>query len=272
MLVLHRRKIIAAAVAFGLMAMLPAVLPAQAPVDDKALWDGLAGWRPCHPRAARRDIRRSATPTRSISITLRRSATSMTRQGARKSLRRGAAASRHSGRQGLHQQVQSRLRNRDARRFHGHREDRGSDRRRSRRVAQREQSPRRSDAQAAGDNAEARHQHPSRHAQAEHPRRARKGLVRREGRRGVDLPSRERQIHPGRPRADGGLDAHRDGRSPTTVRQDRKGALRRCPRRGSRGARRAFRRISEAGHGRLDAAGSFRLRPLSSALVPSRPR
>ena len=41
MLVLHRRKTIATAVACGLMAMFPAVLPAQAPVDDRALGTAL---------------------------------------------------------------------------------------------------------------------------------------------------------------------------------------------------------------------------------------
>ena len=45
-----------------------------------------------------------------------------------------------------------------------------------------------------GDSPKARHQHRSHHSQAQHPRRAREGLVRREGRRGLDLPSRERQL------------------------------------------------------------------------------
>src|SRR5207253_9080579 len=61
--------------------------------------------------------------------------------------------------------------------------------------------------QAAGDSAERRHQHGSDHGQAEHRRRARQGLVRGEGGRRVDLPSRERQVPFGRPLSDGGLAA-----------------------------------------------------------------
>src|SRR6266545_3961742 len=59
--------------------------------------------------------------------------------------------------------------------------------------------------------AEARHQHHSDHAQAEHHRRARQGLVRREGRRGFDLPSRTRPLHAHRPGANVRLVADRRG-------------------------------------------------------------
>ena len=129
MQVFHRRNFTAAAIAWGLLALVPTA-GAETP-DDATLARALrAGGHVILIRhGATFNDQADTDPLNFDNIAAQRQLNDKGKALAQ-GVRRSAARGRRSDRQGLHQQATPRLRDRDAGRLQGRREDAGSDRRR----------------------------------------------------------------------------------------------------------------------------------------------